>query len=111
MIKKLSIVILGLILGIVIFLFAVSPGKTSPIIDSNGNPIPNSIAIIEKPIIGGIPQGIIIRGENINNPVLLYVHGGPGGQFIREIVGIKNKMIIRNDDLPFLTRQDRINTR
>jgi hypothetical protein len=79
MIKIISIVILGLILGIIIFLFAVSPGKTSPIIDSNGNPIQNSIAVIEKPIIGGIPQGIIIRGENINNPVLLYVHGGPGG--------------------------------
>jgi hypothetical protein len=79
MIKKISIGILSFVLIIFIFLFIVSPGTTSPIVDGNGNPLVNSIAVIEKPIIGGIPQGIIIRGENINNPVLLYVHGGPGG--------------------------------
>lgn len=27
--------------------------------------------------IGGIQQGMIIKGDNINNPVLLFVHGGP----------------------------------
>ncbi len=78
MIKTISIAFLSLVLISIIFLFTVSPGKTSPIVDSDGNAIPNSIAVIERPIIGGIPQGIIIRGENIENPVLLYVHGGPG---------------------------------
>jgi len=31
--------------------------------------------------IGGIEQWIGIRGENIENPVLLIVHGGPGSSF------------------------------
>lgn len=38
----------------------------------------NSIATVERPVIGGIPQGIVIRGSSLDNPVLLYVHGGPG---------------------------------
>lgn len=28
--------------------------------------------------IGGIPQGYFIRGENEQNPVILFLHGGPG---------------------------------
>lgn len=32
--------------------------------------------------IGGLPQWIQIRGENRGNPVILYLHGGPGGAMI-----------------------------
>ncbi|MFP4063998.1 MAG: alpha/beta fold hydrolase [Bacteroidales bacterium] len=28
--------------------------------------------------IGGVSQSVMIRGTNINNPVMLYLHGGPG---------------------------------
>ncbi|MGD8190633.1 alpha/beta fold hydrolase [Brevibacillus ginsengisoli] len=38
----------------------------------------NSIATLEKVMIGGTEQWITIRGEDKNNPILLYLHGGPG---------------------------------
>lgn len=40
---------------------------------------PDGIYRYEMPMIGGIPQYVQIRGTNKNNPVLLFLHGGPGG--------------------------------
>ena len=43
---------------------------------------PNGIASLEHVRIGGIDQWIEIRGQNVNNPILLFIHGGPGIAFI-----------------------------
>ena len=32
--------------------------------------------------IGGIQQWIEVRGQNVNNPILLFIHGGPGIAFM-----------------------------
>jgi dipeptidyl aminopeptidase/acylaminoacyl peptidase len=32
--------------------------------------------------IGGIDQWIEVRGQNMNNPILVFIHGGPGTAFI-----------------------------
>ncbi|HEY1708559.1 MAG TPA: alpha/beta hydrolase [Rhizomicrobium sp.] len=39
---------------------------------------PHGIDRLEKVRIGGIDQWVSIRGADTRNPVLLYVHGGPG---------------------------------
>jgi proline iminopeptidase len=39
---------------------------------------PHGIERLEKVKIGGIDQWVSIRGTDTRNPVLLYVHGGPG---------------------------------
>ena len=59
-------------------LFIYSPGKTKPFRDSKGNTIPRSLAVIKTLDINGIPQKMIIRSADTLNPVILYLHGGPG---------------------------------
>lgn len=61
--------------------------RTPQIKDAHGKVIPNSIAEIKKIRIGSINQYLMIRGNNINNPVILFIHGGPGQSeigYIRE---------------------------
>ena len=43
---------------------------------------PNTIDVMETVQIGGIPQVIRIRGRSLDNPIILYVHGGPGTPMI-----------------------------
>ena len=43
---------------------------------------PNGINSLEPVRIGDINQWIEVRGQNVNNPILLWLHGGPGAAFI-----------------------------
>jgi pimeloyl-ACP methyl ester carboxylesterase len=60
------------------YLFAISPGRPAPLRDAVGNPIPGSLSERVTVEIGGIPQSMIIQSVDPANPVLLFVHGGPG---------------------------------
>lgn len=42
----------------------------------------NGIDSLESVRIGGIDQWVEVRGQNVNNPILLWIHGGPGIAFI-----------------------------
>lgn len=54
------------------------PASTPAIVTENGQPVPGSIASLEKVRIGGHDQWIMLRGQSVENPVLLYLSGGPG---------------------------------
>jgi pimeloyl-ACP methyl ester carboxylesterase len=43
---------------------------------------PNGIDSLEAVRIGGIDQWIEVRGQRVDNPILLVLHGGPGVAFI-----------------------------
>jgi hypothetical protein len=71
----LSGIILVSILAIVASqIFAATP----PITDKNGEPLPNSISTLEKVNLNGSEQWITIRGQDVDNPILLNLGmGGP----------------------------------
>ncbi len=71
--------IIFIVLILVLIALVLSPGKTPEFFDDNKKKLENSISCIEKVTLGGNEQIIIIRGKNINNPILLFLHGGPGG--------------------------------
>lgn len=63
-------------LGCIVF---VSGCAYTPKIRTSGNQVlKSSIASMEWADIGGIRQSFLIRGADTANPVLLYIHGGPG---------------------------------
>lgn len=70
--------LLIVLLIVTAFLWIKSPGKAQPITDSQGQVIPGSISTIEKVMLGGVEQYLIIRGADSTKPVMLFLHGGPG---------------------------------
>ncbi len=66
-----------LALGLIVFWLR-SPGAPHPLRDAAGNPIPGSLSERVMVEIGGVPQGMIIQSVDPSNPVLLFLHGGPG---------------------------------
>ena len=55
------------------------PASTDPIVDANGNRTPGSIAELTTVDVNGHDHTMLIRGHSIENPVLLFLAGGPGG--------------------------------
>ena len=66
------------VLFLVGILLAMSPGKPQPFLDENGDVLPGSISEKIRININGVQQGMFIKSKDVNNPVLLFVHGGPG---------------------------------
>ena len=78
-------VLIGCLLLALLVILINSPGKLEPLKDEQGNVIPGSISEKVWLEVGGIKQGMFIRGGNPENPVILYLHGGPGHPMLQFI--------------------------
>jgi len=55
------------------------PGTTAPILGPDGELLPGSVAELTHVEVDGRDLGLMIRGASTDNPVLLFLAGGPGG--------------------------------
>lgn len=60
------------------------PGKPKPYVDKDGNLLPGSISEKIYVVINEVEQGMFIKGKDLSNPVLLYLHGGMPDYFLAE---------------------------
>jgi pimeloyl-ACP methyl ester carboxylesterase len=71
-------ILLACVLILVGLLLWWSPGKPPPFVDENGIPLAGSISEKIHVTINGVEQGMFIKSKDSANPVLLFLHGGPG---------------------------------
>lgn len=78
--------------------------STPPILDTNGKPMPQSIAVMETVKLGGSEEWITIRGKDSRNPLLLFLAGGPGGSQLvleqRALAELEDRFVVVNWDQP-----------
>lgn len=73
-----------IVLGLIVTLIILSPGKPRQFLDANGNKLANSISEKIFVDINGSKQGMFIKSKNLDNPVILYLHGGMPVYFLTE---------------------------
>jgi proline iminopeptidase len=89
-------VLLGL--GLVVLAAGIArPATTDPILGPDGEPLPGSIAELTRVEIGGHDLAMMIRGHSVDDPVLLFLAGGPGGSelgaFRRHASGLEEDFV------------------
>ena len=84
-IRMMIIALITLLVCLIILtgiLWIISPGRPDPVLDENGRTVPGSLSEKVFVDINGVKQGMFIRSRDLQNPVLLYLHGGMPEYFL-----------------------------
>ncbi|WP_314059383.1 alpha/beta hydrolase [uncultured Vagococcus sp.] len=84
------------LLCFIVFLLVKSPGKLMPMATKDGT-YPKALAEKIKLPIGNHQQGLFIMSQNHDNPVLLFLHGGPGSPELPLIYSKDNPHPLESD--------------
>jgi pimeloyl-ACP methyl ester carboxylesterase len=69
------LLVLAVVVAAALVALFIIPGST-PRIDSRAHP--NGLATLEPVAVNDSRQWVLIRSEHVKNPIVLFVHGGPG---------------------------------
>lgn len=76
---RILLYVAGAVIAAIVIVLALSARTyTPPFVDGTGKTLPNSIAEERRIVLGGWDQYVLVRSRNKANPILLFVHGGPG---------------------------------
>jgi pimeloyl-ACP methyl ester carboxylesterase len=78
------LILLLLVILVITLIFINSSGEPKPFLDEDGKILPLSISERNYIEVDGGKLGFYIKGKNINNPVLLYLHGGIPDYFLTQ---------------------------
>ncbi len=79
-----AVIVFLIIFSSFLILLFNSPGKPKQFLDKNGNVLSNSISEKVFVEINGVRQGMFIKGKNLDNPIILFLHGGIPVYFLTE---------------------------
>jgi proline iminopeptidase len=96
-------VVTGLLL-VALAAFIARPATTDPIVDADGRTVAGSIAELKRVDIDGRDLVLMIRGRSTQNPVLLFLAGGPGGS---ELGAMRRHSRALEDDFVVVTFDQR----
>lgn len=102
--KNLIFFVIILIISMIYIWMTQVMASTPAIKDQNGNILPNSISELRQVNLNGRKEWISIRGIDKNNPVLLFLAGGPGGSQMAAVrynlAELEEAFVIVNWDQP-----------
>ncbi len=84
--------------------FIARPAGTDQIVDADGQTLAGSVAELTRVEIGGHDLAMMIRGRSVQNPVLLFLAGGPGGS---ELGAMRRHSQALEDDFTVVTFDQR----
>ena len=92
-------------IGLIVLAVGIArPASTAAIRDANGSKVKGSIAELIRVDIGGHDLAMMIRGVSTDNPILLYLAGGPGGS---ELGAMRNHLSALENDFVVVTWDQR----